>query len=83
MPALSKSSHGRFLVWRHFVHIGISVLVLLSWSVRTVAQSASQNPQPQPSKTTWQYGGFLDFAYLEDFNDPANRLFRSRGTTFH
>src|SRR5215472_16085417 len=83
MPALSKDGYGRFLVWRHFVHIGISVLVLLSWSVRIVAQSASQDSQPQPSKTTWQYGGFLDFAYLEDFNDPANHLFRSRGTTFH
>jgi len=83
MPALSKDNYGRFLVWRHLVHIGISGLVLLSWSMHTVAQIASQDSQPQPSKTTWQYGGFLDFAYLEDFNDPANHLFRSRGTTFH
>src|SRR5215470_4081217 len=83
MPALSKDNYGRFLVWRHLVHIGISGLVLLSWSMHTVAQSASQDSQPQPSKTTWQYGGFLDFGYLKDFNDPANHLFRSRGTTFH
>src|SRR5262249_27261210 len=37
----------------------------------------------QPSDPGWQYGGFLDFGYLKDFNDPANHLFRSRGTTFH
>jgi hypothetical protein len=34
------------------------------------------------SSTTWQYGGFVDAGYLHDFNDPANHLFRSRGTTF-
>ena len=32
---------------------------------------------------TWEYGGFIDAGYLCDFNDPANHLFRSRGTTFH
>ncbi|HEY3056555.1 MAG TPA: outer membrane beta-barrel protein [Thermoanaerobaculia bacterium] len=31
----------------------------------------------------WQYGGFTDVGYLYDSNDPSNRLFRSRGTTFH
>src|SRR5215510_9375185 len=45
--------------------------------------TASETPAPQPSDPAWQYGGFLDFAYLEDFNDPPNHLFRSRGTTFH
>src|ERR1700757_297648 len=30
----------------------------------------------------WQYGGFVDAAYLLDFNHPANDLFRSRGTTY-
>lgn len=29
------------------------------------------------------YGGFLDASYLRAFNDPANKLFRSRGTTWH
>src|SRR5215469_4825835 len=83
MPAVSKGNHGHFLVGRHLAHIATFVLALLLWSVHTVAQSASQDSQPQPLKTTWEYGGFLDFAYLEDFNDPANHLFRSRGTTFH
>lgn len=44
---------------------------------------ASQEPQKQQSKPEWNYGGFVDVGYLLDFNHPANRLFRSRGTTFH
>jgi hypothetical protein len=43
----------------------------------------SEEAAPSPSSNTWQYGGFVDLGYLHDFNDPANRLFRSRGTTFH
>jgi hypothetical protein len=37
----------------------------------------------EPSKSKWQYGGFVDIGYLLDFNHPANRIFRSRGTTWH
>lgn len=29
------------------------------------------------------YGGFVDAAYLDAFNDPPNKLFRSRGTAWH
>jgi len=46
-------------------------------------QAPSDASAAQPSDPGWQYGGFLDFGYLKDFNDPANHLFRSRGTTFH
>jgi putative OmpL-like beta-barrel porin-2 len=35
------------------------------------------------SKPPWQYGAFADLGYLLDFNHPANRIFRSRGTTWH
>jgi Putative beta-barrel porin-2, OmpL-like. bbp2 len=31
----------------------------------------------------WQYGAFVDGAYIEDPNDPANNVFRSRGTAWH
>jgi hypothetical protein len=31
----------------------------------------------------WNYGGFLDSAYLYAANDPSNHVFRSRGTAFH
>ena len=44
---------------------------------------AADQPGDTPSSTVWQYGGFVDAGYLHDFNDPANHLFRSRGTTFH
>jgi len=40
-------------------------------------EQPTQAPDPQ-----WQYGGFLDVAYLLDFNHPANDLFRSRGTAY-
>ncbi len=56
--------------------------------VSPTEQINGQGPPPDAAPTqsldaAWQYGGFLDFGYLEDFNDPANHLFRSRGTTFH
>ena len=46
-------------------------------------QQTPSEELPQPSDPEWHYGGFLDFGYLKDFNDPSNHLFRSRGTTFH
>jgi hypothetical protein len=63
----------------------------------TVGQTTLQPEQPagslcasdpqasadqQPPTPQWQYGGFLDAAYLLDFNHPSNHLFRSRGTTY-
>lgn len=47
------------------------------------AQAAQQPPAAeQAPKSLWKYSGFLDFAYLLDFNHPANHLFRDRATTF-
>src|SRR5262245_19681620 len=43
-----------------------------------VAMDATAQDQPP---VTWQYGGFADVAFLNSFNDPANHLFRYRGTT--
>jgi hypothetical protein len=43
------------------------------------AQGGPAATQPDPQ---WAYGGFLDAAYLLDFNHPANHLFRSRGTAY-
>src|SRR5207245_218232 len=42
----------------------------------------SNPPAIQRSDPQWAYGGFLDAAYLLDFNHPTNDLFRSRGTTY-
>lgn len=44
--------------------------------------SAPDQQAQNPVGSEWQYGGFIDAAYLWDFNDPANHLFRSRGTTY-
>jgi hypothetical protein len=34
-------------------------------------------------ESKWHYGGFFDVGYLLDFNHPENKVFRSRGTTWH
>jgi hypothetical protein len=47
---------------------------------KTVARA----PESTNSSTRrWHYGGFVDVGYLLDFNHPENRVFRSRGTTWH
>jgi hypothetical protein len=50
----------------------------------TGSNSQGSPPQTEPASpaTLWQYGGFVDAAYLLDFNHPANDLFRSRGTAY-
>lgn len=48
----------------------------------SVQDGSSEEQQTQQSDPKWQYGGFVDLAYMHDFNNPANRLFRSRGTAF-
>jgi len=46
-------------------------------------QETSSDQAPMQSLIPdWQYGAFLDAAYLLDFNHPANDLFRSRGTAY-
>jgi putative OmpL-like beta-barrel porin-2 len=42
----------------------------------------SNQTTAKPPDSQWNYGGFLDAAYLLDFNHPANDLFRSRGTAY-
>src|SRR5690348_16224341 len=44
-------------------------------------QQSDAQVAPAPS-SLWQFGGFIDAAYLLDFNHPASDLFRSRGTTY-
>ncbi len=49
----------------------------------SVAKERPSDEEDKPhSEPKWQYGGFADLAYPLDFNHPANRLFRSRGTAF-
>jgi hypothetical protein len=47
-------------------------------------ESAAGFAQPPPdadAQTLWRCGAFLDVGYLRDSNEPANHLFRYRGTT--
>lgn len=53
---------------RHRLTIVVALLLLPAWA---------------SSQTEWHYGAFVDLGYLLDFNHPANRLFRNRGTAFH
>lgn len=59
---------------RLFVHI-----LLIS----AVAGPAAAQQPPAPAAHQWTYGGFADIGYLFAPHDPLNRLFRSRGTTWH
>jgi Putative beta-barrel porin-2, OmpL-like. bbp2 len=62
------------------------VMIAMSFANRFAIGQATAPPEGSGSsagQSTWQYGGFIDAGYLHDFNDPANHLFRSRGTTFH
>jgi len=49
----------------------------------TPQATPSPSPATKPAESKWHYGGFIDAAYLLDFNHPENRVFRSRGTTWH
>ena len=55
---------------------------LKSEAVKPAATETAE-PKDAPPKHHWQFGGFVDVGYLLDFNHPANRVFRSRGTTWH
>jgi Putative beta-barrel porin-2, OmpL-like. bbp2 len=62
-------------------------LLMRDFAKRVVDNSVTEKPSSQEedkqqSDPKWQYGGFIDLAYPLDFNHPANRLFRSRGTAF-
>jgi Putative beta-barrel porin-2, OmpL-like. bbp2 len=66
----------------------IAVIFLTAIAVsaeQPAAAREAQEPQSQDRQAPppWQYGGFADVGYLLDFNDPANKLFRSRGTAWH
>jgi hypothetical protein len=64
--------------------IMLTTLATVTLSAELRAQATQQVGDPASSQTvTWQYGAFVDAGSLHDFNEPANHLFRSRGTAFH
>lgn len=60
-----------------------SLISLVVVPTRVIAQTSSASISQEAPVPDWTYGGFLDVAYLDAFNDPPNKLFRSRGTAFH
>lgn len=48
----------------------------------TAPITSTNDETAQSSDPQWSYGGFLDAAYLLDFNHPSNHVFRSRGTAY-
>jgi len=58
------------------------ITLLLVVSTATASLNAQPKEEEQQPDRQWQLGGFVDSAYLLNFNHPENRLFRSRGTTF-
>jgi Putative beta-barrel porin-2, OmpL-like. bbp2 len=60
-----------------------AVLLALSFPTNAAAQSPTSNASTESLPMIWTYGGFVDVGYLLDFNHPPNKLFRSRGTTWH
>lgn len=55
-----------------------SCMAMLIATVGLISVPRSQAQQA----AEWQYGAFVDGAYEKDFNNPANDLFRSRGTAY-
>ena len=75
MRPISREKKGKVAV--------LALCLVLGAHLRAQNTEQSGDAGPDASGNTWQYGGFVDSGYLHDFNDPANQLFRSRGTTFH
>lgn len=59
------------------------ICLFLAGTAHAQSNTVPVNSSADPATVEWQYGGFIDGGYLYDWNDPANHLFRSRGTTFH
>jgi hypothetical protein len=59
------------------------VLIALSFATSAAAQTVATATPKSRDDAVVTYGWFADFGYLFDFNQPTNKLFRSRGTTWH
>lgn len=60
----------------------VLVILILVFSGPGTTVLGQEEHEEQQQEHEWQYGGFVDLAYPVDFNHPANRFFRSRGTAF-
>jgi hypothetical protein len=58
--------------------LALLVVLVLLLGVRTSHAQATTAAAPA---SAWHAGGTFDVSFLDDTNDPANHLFRTRGTT--
>ena len=58
--------------------LAMLIVLVLLLGVRASHAQTSQDVLPPPA---WHAAATLDLSYANDSNDPANHLFRSRGTT--
>ncbi len=81
------SSRLTFIVWMLVAMYGVAQTTNDTTAAEATEQvvdsSTLQESQPASPQPQWHYGGFVDLGYLLDFNHPANKIFRSRGTTWH
>lgn len=71
---------------RWFRNSGFILALVLAMTFAVGAIMASAQDAPPRSQSPWrqvQFGAFVDLGYLHDFNDPPNKVFRSRGTAWH
>jgi hypothetical protein len=75
---------------RRELRLMMAALLALAFTLTTARAQTAASSAPQASASDqqnavsplWQFGGFVDAAYLVDFNDPSNDLFRNRGTAY-
>lgn len=60
-----------------------AVFIALSFTTIAGAQTPASSTPDSARDGAWTYGGFADVGFLHNFNNPPNRLFRSRGTAWH
>lgn len=61
----------------------ISAVIIALNAASVSAQPTTSSPSTESLDSVWTFGGFADVGYLLNFNHPPNKLFRSRGTTWH
>jgi hypothetical protein len=64
----------------------ILTVILLGMGKSVAQTGVAEQDAPSSAQSValeWKYGVFADLGYLLDFNHPSNKIFRSRGTTWH
>ena len=82
IPMIILGGHFMDLSEKKAKRLGLIIILVVLLPIPIVNAQAEETTSQAQSDAKWQYGGFVDLAYLLDFNHPGNHLFRSRGTAF-